>query len=122
MDEWQQEEFDGEFGYLIRFKAESHSAEFVVYEIVAHDGDDGTACFEVADGSGDEWTDDLEEAEVFLSGFIKWDGCSNWDFKTDACMKHFCGRDDANGLGRLMDRMYALAEEHMPRYNKEIAS
>lgn len=51
---------------------------------------------------------------VMLEGHIKWDGCSDWDMNTSKCMMHFCGRDDADGLGRLVNRMYDIAQVKLP--------
>jgi hypothetical protein len=49
----------------------------------------------------------------WLSGDVKWDGCSNWGFYADpvGVMLHFCGRSQAVALGALLDRCYLLALE-----------
>lgn len=86
------EEFDGRH---ITWSAKSHWVEFTVTE-----------------------TYNFDEVETFVTGSIKWDGCSNWDFNTGDCMKHFCGRCGAMGLGRLMDRLYTIAQENMPEVDK----
>ncbi len=51
------------------------------------------------------------DAPAFWTGSVKWDGCSNWDFGTSECMAHFCGRKQATSIGRLMDRLYAIAKD-----------
>ena len=96
--------------------------EFVVKEIVGEHvsgGSDlsGAWLYNGVDGS----VSDFDKAEVFLSGSIKWDGCSNWDFHTDECMKHFCGRAQAVGIGALMDHLYQIASERVINYDKSIA-
>lgn len=61
---------------------------------------------------GLEWTPDLDRAQPFLSGTIKWDGCSNLTFDDQALgALHFCGREHAAQVGALIARLYDLAAE-----------
>jgi hypothetical protein len=79
--------------------------------------------FEMADSDVGESTNKLSEAQVFLSGSIKWDGCSNMNFDAqENCMLHFCGRSDAAKVGKLLDRLYDLADEHIPIYDSELGN
>ncbi len=70
----------------------------------------------------DGWnTTSLAEAQVYLSGSIKWDGCANLRFDAqDGCMLHFCGRNDAARVGKLFDLLYDLTEQLLPTYDKEL--
>lgn len=62
------------------------------------------------------------EAQVFLSGSIKWDGCSNLQFdEQDNVCLHFCGKKAAMNVGVLLGRLYELAEKHMPAFDSSIA-
>lgn len=60
----------------------------------------------------------FENGEKFVSGSIKWDGCSNWDFHTEECMMHFCGSSDATSIGSLMSAFYVIAESLIPNWHK----
>ena len=54
----------------------------------------------------------LEEADVFLDGAVKFDGCSNWNFVSLPDMLiHFCCKDEAVNVGKLFGAMYDLAAE-----------
>ena len=54
----------------------------------------------------------IEDAEVFLHGSVKWDGCSNWYFdEQDRIMLHFCGEEHGAEIGELFKRLYAWARE-----------
>jgi hypothetical protein len=54
----------------------------------------------------------VEDAEVYIHGSVKWDGCSNWHFdEQDRVMLHFCGEDHATEIGELFKRLYAWARE-----------
>lgn len=65
----------------------------------------------------EELSRDIEDAEIFLSGFIKWDGCSNMKFDAqEKAYLLFCGRKGAKDIGKLMEKLYDLAAEMMPEY------
>ena len=52
-------------------------------------------------------TINLEEAQRVLEGYIKWDGCSDFDFYPDhGGNEHFCGKRHAVGLGKLLEFIY----------------
>lgn len=57
-----------------------------------------------------------DDKELFLSGFVKWDGCSNWDIG----QKHFCGVQEAEGIGKLLRQLYEIAGQTLPEYDSEI--
>lgn len=66
-------------------------------------------------------TPDPAQAATFLRGSIKWDGCSNLRFDgQDETMLHFCGADHAAGVGRLLQRMYEIAAETIPRWDADL--
>lgn len=58
----------------------------------------------------------INEAELFLSGSVKWDGCSNLRFdEQDHVMLHFCSKKDAVAIGTLLGRVYDIAHDILPR-------
>jgi hypothetical protein len=70
------------------------------------------------DGPSPEAISDFAQAAVYLSGSIKWDGCANLQFdEQERCMLHFCGREDARKVGKLIDRLYDLAAELFPKWD-----
>lgn len=61
-----------------------------------------------------EPTDSFDDAEVYLSGDIKWDGCSDWHFdEEERNMLHFCSQKDAANLGALLGRLYEHARNQL---------
>ncbi|SRR5260221_9260381 len=68
----------------------------------------------------DDFTEDPEQAELYLDGAIRFDGCSNVDFKTDSSLKHFCDRGEAARIGALLARLYDLAAEMMPEHAESL--
>lgn len=70
----------------------------------------------------DEGTLNPAEADIFLSGAIKWDGCSDWKFDgQDNCLLHFCSMESATSIGRLMEHMYRIATERIPKFDRSLA-
>jgi len=63
---------------------------------------------------------DLEEAQIFLSGNIRFDGCSNMQFnEQENCMLHFCGRKMATDVRVLMGELYDIAIDYIPSTDKD---
>lgn len=125
-----------EFPFTIEVTPGDYSADFRVWKEIAWDigrldkatdkmvADPYARLYELAEHRPAETnTEDRNLAEVFLRGFIKWDGCSNWNFDCqESCMIHFCGRGDAAGVGKLFDRLYDLAGAHVEQFDRELAS
>jgi hypothetical protein len=109
------DEFFGGFHIFWELKGD-HWIDFRIYE-VAGETDQGAPLYPTGDG---DFVEDTDTAEELGHGHIKWDGCSDWDFNTDDCMKHFCGREDVQRFGRMMEHLYDIAAEKMPSYNKEV--
>jgi hypothetical protein len=101
----------------------AHVLTFEVKAIIGETVDPppaGLWLYEIAgSASSAETTTVFEDGELFLDGSIKWDGCSNWDFHTTEIMAHFCGREQAVGVGRLLDHLYQIAKERLATYEGE---
>lgn len=55
---------------------------------------------------------EYDSGEVIAEGSIKFDGCSNWDFKTDDTLIHFCGMSDLSEFYHSMEACYGHAKRH----------
>lgn len=91
----------GHFGWFVRYEYSDTWLDFVAYEAIAEGvhPDPGKKWFERKGGRGGlVQTDNPDEAEEVVSGYIKWDGCAEYTM----AHQHFCGADDvkkfANGL------------------------
>lgn len=71
---------------------ERYSVNFIVYE--SSKQDDGSHIYKQVDDGRELWQEDFEKATPFAHGFVRWDGCINYDFDDDA-MLHNCGFEDA---------------------------
>lgn len=61
--------------------------------------------------------EDRAKADVFASGFIKWDGCINLQFdEQDKVMLHFCGKKMIlDALSELFAALYEAADRIMSK-------
>lgn len=91
--------------------------EFKVYE-QAGIGSDGTHYFSIEEDNGESLREDkIEDADVFLNGSVKWDGCSNWMFdEQERGWIHACSRDDLVNMGEVMARCRDLAATLLPSW------
>lgn len=62
--------------------------------------------------------------DPLITGYVKWDGCSNWDFPSDGCTHplHFCGKQDSIEFGEFLGKLYDWAAELLPNHAKEMLS
>jgi len=103
--------------FLILICPGEYSMDFKVIEIVGEglDPDPGVLFFTRRGAlSTPDHVTQLDEAQVFMEGYLKWDGCMNVNIDTeDECMTHFCGRYDASKVGRMIDNIYTLGLTHI---------
>lgn len=79
---------------------------YTVYRIVAH-LEDGTPFFNKRGYlASDDQVTQIEDAQITLEGFVKWDGCMEFEILDDV---HFCGRRSAHVLTRIIDAIYDTA-------------
>lgn len=96
-----------------------YRVEFKAYVIMARSRPDGSPMWRKIGASGGfDVVDDLQEAEVYLHGRVKWDGCSDWHFdEQDRVALHGCSRKDLLALGEVMAACWDLAKEYCPRWD-----
>ena len=67
------------------------------------------------------WDSGINGPTLDFLGYIKWDGCSNWDFGPNAHYPlHFCGMTEAGEFGKLIQKLYEWAAELMPEHKDEL--
>ena len=98
-----------DLGYQIRFEVFNSYLKFKVYQLF----DSGTtlenANFNSTDNFGGPQT--IEEASVFLSGMLRFDGCCNFKFDSqEKCMIHTCSKIELSNIGTLLERIHDLGE------------
>ena len=98
--------FCNPFGFRIVWDVLSYWVNFEVYEIVARTYPHENPMFHKRDAPDSEThTHDHADATVYMSGHIKFDGCSSVSQKET----HFCGASDYRNHISLMEYMYKRA-------------
>ena len=94
-----------------------HVMDFRVYEFNAYDPNAKTWCLGPNMLSMQENNTTVENADVYLSGAIKWDGCVNWSFGEQDVAEHYCGLDEARTFLKLWERLYEIAAREIPAWD-----
>lgn len=107
--DWQEHWFN-DIEFFLRIKNSSTvSVDFQVFETGVYDDGNGSAhkFIYFNDGGGIDFTTDISKAEPYVTGFIKWDGCSEVDFMRNI---HSCGgRMGLVRLGKLFEEIFSVS-------------
>lgn len=98
-----------ELGFTVVARAFGYYVQYDIYEIVycIEGSTKGVADVPMWHKAGSDDSGDvvatLAESEIYASGSVKWDGCSDWKFdEQDRCMLHGCTKDDLLNLGKIL--------------------
>ena len=107
--EWQ-EFWLNEINFYFRIKnSNSIVVDFEAYETKIYDDGNGSPnkLTYFNEHGSEEYTHDVSKADIYVNGFIKWDGCSEVDFARNI---HSCGgRADLVRLGKLFEEIFSVA-------------
>ena len=78
------------------------SLDFNIWEVTAWDEDQNIV---------------LEYNEKYISGRIKWDGCSHIWFGDENGYMHLCGKSDFYLLAKVMDAVWKIAETEIKNFD-----
>ena len=104
-----------ELGFTIVADPKEHHVDYTIYDMAAFEP---VLTWPRIGGSDSfDMTDSLEDAEVYLHGFVKWDGCSNWHFdEQDRVMLHGCSKSDVQRFGDVMALCWEWTAELCPAW------
>ena len=106
-------------GIVVRYKVFSHLLEFESRQITAWSEDESSVMFTRTGSSGDmDITEDFDQGERYISGMIKWDGCSHFYFGDDAGYLHLCGERDIDTTAWLIRQVLDYAASHVPAFDR----
>jgi hypothetical protein len=100
---------------VIRYQIAEYDIEFDVFSVCVTNG-----IVEVQDAGPDSVPDESwprwGSREAKMSGWIKWDGCSNWRTHASATdfMDHFCGFTGVLKHTNLVRDMYRFTMKNLP--------
>lgn len=112
------EEILGEFGFTIRWAYSSHWTDVAVFEKVGTEmSEPPRALYHRKD-----WSDSsdtvyhIDEAEPYLEGFVKWDGCTELDMGRP----HWCGLECYRKHCDLLQYIYIRSQQIMSAADREL--
>jgi hypothetical protein len=101
-----------------------HRVDFAIYDISGYAVGETVGVYDVPEYpsvgqvSSMHTTANLEDAEVYLHGEVKWDGCSNWHFdEQDRVMLHGCSKADIQRFGDVMALCWDWTAELCPSWD-----
>lgn len=106
-----------DLGYTAVAEVHDYSVAYKLYEI-SGEYEDGTVCWpREGSTSNMDAVDDLGAAEVYFSGSVKWDGCSDWwfDEQERGVMLHACNKYNLLAIGEAMGRCWEWTLELLPK-------
>lgn len=113
-----------DLGYSAQIETFKHYMYFRIAAITATDIfhlKTGEKCHRSWRDAQEEEVYDITKSTPYMSGHIKWDGCSNIQFdEQNNAMLHFCGKTDATNIGVLIARLYDLASKSIPNADKDL--
>lgn len=111
------EDILGDFGFTLRWQLLPHWADVTAYEKVAQDCETGDCLYERkgATGSGDHVCH-IDEAEPYLDGYVKWDGCT----ELDQGQQHWCGLEDYRKHCDLLQYIYVRSQQLIERADRDL--
>lgn len=112
----------GGFGFTIAWEVHEHKVSFRAYAIIAdsmtdeHGQVDPRPLYHRRGAEdGMDMTFEMSEADVYMAGNVKWDGCSEVTFGEDEDGLHLCGRGCWSDHVRLVAHIWHRAGELMQR-------
>lgn len=106
--------------YVADVTPHDYRVDYKIYRISEYrDGDRSKPCFHRKDAqSSPDNVENIEDAECFMTGHVKWDGCSNWTM-TDPYF-HACSRQELEQIGQVLTLCWDLTKTLCPHWDKTI--
>jgi hypothetical protein len=107
------------FGFRLKWEIQSYWINVKAYEITSYDVDDYSKIYfhtKNAPGYPDD-TERIEDADIYLEGYVKWDGCSELQ---QGQQYHWCGVNGYKNHIALLNYIYNRAMELMSDADTDI--
>lgn len=101
----------GDYGFRVRYTYNEYRCQVEAFEIAARYSNGDRPMFNVKGWvvSLADAVESIDEAQPHISGFIKWDGCSEFEWHET----HLCGPKDYRRHFALLEHMYKRAQALM---------
>jgi hypothetical protein len=99
---------------IVVTKIQSHCLYFEVYKVIGSEASGKRVYNREGYQSSPDPVNDRDNAQKFIDGSIKWDGCANFTIEDEPI--HFCGPDDAESFGKILPTIYRLGSDLIPSW------
>lgn len=107
-----------EVDFTIVANVYEYRVEFQVYDMEGVAADGSPLWHRAGSGTHPDPVGTLEEAEVYLHGQVKWDGCSDWHFdEQDRVMLHACDKHGLERFGKVLAMCWDLASKELTTFD-----
>jgi hypothetical protein len=90
----------------------SHYVDYAIYDIEGEYSDETPLFHKKGSITSPDPVEEIENAEPYLHGSVKWDGCSDWHFDAqEGVMLHGCSRNDISRFGEVMARCWDWTQD-----------
>jgi len=109
------EDILGDFGFRVRWSVLDYWADVEVFEIAGRGVDPDCPLFALKGKPNEILEIEIDDAEPYLEGFVKWDGCA----ELNQGQPHWCGPEVYKNHIELLKYIYRRAFELMGREPEE---
>lgn len=112
------EDILGEFGFTLRWRVLPHWADVVAFDKAGVECGEPPRALYLRKGAknGEDNVYTLDEAEPYLEGHVKWDGCTELNMG----QPHWCGRDGYRKHCDLLQYIYVRSQQLMDKSDPEL--
>ena len=103
------EDILGDFGFRVVWSVSEYCSEVTAYEITGRDTENAPLFERKGAIGGPDYVESHDDAEEYLDGYVKWDGCTGLDMG----QQYWCGPDDYKKHCALMRYIYERAFQLM---------
>lgn len=108
------------FSIVAQLGSAGYHVDYWIYDIFGTDENGALSWVDKEKSNGDGFTEKLEEASLWAHGYVKWDGCSNWDFDIAKKYKlHACTRKELTRIGSILTICWDWTKAICPDWNDD---
>lgn len=94
--------------YTIIADPQDYAVNYTIYRVAGGDLED---LYYDAKDDGATTTQDLTQAEIFLTAWVKWDGCTELSWNSSEHSTHLCGKSGITELTALLQQLYVYSAQ-----------
>lgn len=109
------EHIGDDYGVTVRYTLHENglSVNFFAAEITGRSVPGGVPSYKPKNNDGSHYTESFTEAERYVDGCVKWDGCAHYYFGDEQGYLHLCGPKSVAKLGETIRVIFQRCGELM---------